>query len=556
MRNHFIKEIGLSIVLMGVTMSCNDFLDKQPLSSIADTNFWKNENDAKLALVGCYRVQPSWQNHDFQTSSGLLYLDFAGGNGTDKEGSTFSMAGTSTNSSNWPLSEYWMNAYAQIAQYNTFLDNIENCPMDGQKKKVWAAEVQVLRAYSFFNLAFYFQNVPMPLTSLTVEEANTISQTSQADIYNQIEKELKEVIEILPLKQSNEDYGRVTKGVAKVLLSRVYLAKNDYVNASSILQSIIADGVYELDKSEGRDSYEKLFQIGGEYSSEIIFFTQRAKDLYVTAWLQYLYPECYGGWHQYSVYNELVREYFCVDGKSIEDSPLYNEEDPYVNRDIRLYASVFMPPLGTFEGQTYNGVTYDCFNGANTNDSYNRYTRFNGYCPKKGFDPSVLNSNLLQSYEYTPIFRYAEVLLSYLEAVNEASPSSVTQALPDLTINDVRDRVGLPPYSMVDLSSQDIVREAVRKERRVELAFEGLRYFDILRWGTASELLNHTFTGVKLSDNPDDRNYRGAGSTASAVDENLYYQFEKREWAPYNRYFPIPQGDMNINKNLIQNDGY
>ena len=146
-------------------MSCNDFLDKQPLSSIADTNFWKNENDAKLALVGCYRVQPSWQNHDFQTSSGLLYLDFAGGNGTDKEGSTFSMAGTSTNSSNWPLSEYWMNAYAQIAQYNTFLDNIENCPMDGQKKKVWAAEVQVLRAYSFFNLAFYFQNVPMPLTS-------------------------------------------------------------------------------------------------------------------------------------------------------------------------------------------------------------------------------------------------------------------------------------------------------------------------------------------------------------------------------------------------------
>lgn len=138
----------------------------------------------------------------------------------------------------------------------------------------------------------------------------------------------------------------------------------------------------------------------------------------------------------------------------------------------------------------------------------------------------MLNSNLLQSYEYTPIFRYAEVLLSYLEAVNEASPSSVTQALLDLTINDVRDRVGLPPYSMVDLSSQDIVREAVRKERRVELAFEGLRYFDILRWGTASELLNHTFTGVKLSDNPDDRNYRGAGSTASAVDENLYYQFE------------------------------
>ena len=90
----------------------------------------------------------------------------------------------------------------------------------------------------------------------------------------------------------------------------------------------------------------------------------------------------------------------------------------------------------------------------------------------------------------------------------------------------------------------------------MELAFEGLRYYDVLRWGIAEKELNHTFTGVKLSDDPQARNYRGRGATASPVDENMYYQFEKRTWAPHNRYFPIPQNDLNVNKNLKQNEGY
>ena len=555
MKTNLLKNIMVAAMFMGVATSCEDFLDKQPLTAISTATFWENENDAKMALVACYRTQNSWQNHDFQTTSGLLYLDFCGGNGCDKEGNATSMAGTSTNSDNWPISEYWMNAYTRITSCNIFLDNVVNCPMDEGKKAQWSAEVKVLRAYLFFNLAYYFQNVPMPLTTLTVEEANTIAPTLQADVYAQIISDCKESIELLPLKQPDADYGRVTKGVAKVLLSRVYLAQGDFENASSILRSVMDDGVYEIDKTQGNDSYERLFQIGGEYSPEIIYFTQRAKDLFTCAWFQYLYPECYGGWHQYAVYNELVRDYFCSDGKSIEESPLYNEDDPYANRDLRLYASVFMPPLGTFEGQTYNGITYDCFNGPNTNDSYNRYTWFNGYSAKKGFDPSVM-SDLQNSYEYTPIFRYAEVLLSYLEAMNEFSPSSVDQSMLDETINQIRNRVNLPSYTMAELSSQDKVRQAVRKERRVELAFEGLRYFDVIRWGIAKEVLNHTFTGVKLSDNPADRNYRGDGENAAAVDENMYYQFEKREWTDRNRYFPIPQRDMNINKNLIQNDGY
>jgi hypothetical protein len=148
------------------------------------------------------------------------------------------------------------------------------------------------------------------------------------------------------------------------------------------------------------------------------------------------------------------------------------------------------------------------------------------------------------------------VLLSYLEALNESNPGAVDQTVLDLTINDIRNRVKLPKYQKGDLPTQEDVRKAVRKERRVELAFEGFRYFDILRWGIAEQELNHTFTGVKLSDDPDAPNYRGSGSAASPVDQDMYYQFETRTWSAHNRYFPIPQSERNVNKNLEQNEGY
>ena len=543
--------------LLGGVYGCSDLLDKYPQSSISDGNFWTGESDAYLALVGCYRFQTGWSHDDFATPQGLLYLDLAGGNGAEKENFTTLMASTNTLSTNSNLQWYWNNAYTQIAKYNNFLDNVVNCPMSSEEVRAqWMAEAKCLRAYFLFYLAFHFKDVPMPLTTLTLEEANTISQTPQSDVYNQVETDLLEAIEVLPNEYEASEYGRFTKGAARTLLSRVYLAQDKWSEAASVLKDVIDSGLYELDRRNGTDSYEKLFQIGGEYSPEMIFCIMGIEDLYTTSRYQYLYPECaYGGWHQFAVYNELVKEYFCTDGKDIKTSSVYNDNDPYVNREIRLYASVFLPPLGSYPGTKYNDITYDCFNGPNTADSYNRYTLFNGYCPKKGCDPSITN-NLGSTPTYTPLMRYAEVLLSYLEALNEANPSDVTQSVLDQTINDIRNRVNLPDYTKAELASQEAVRQAVRKERRVELAFEGFRYFDVLRWGIADKELNHTFTGVKLSDNPADRNYRGSGSTASPVDEDMYYQFETRTWASHNRYFPIPQSDMNVNRNLKQNEGY
>lgn len=552
-----VAKAGLfALALLLGAAGCSDLLDKEPPSAISNGSFWTGEGDAMLALTGCYRFQTGWSHDDFATPQGLLYLDFAGGNGTEKESFSTLMASSNTVATNGTLRWYWGNAYIQIAKYNTFLENIVNCPMDETKKETWSAEVKCLRAYFLFNLAFYYKDVPMPLKALSVEEANTISQTSQAEVYAQVETDLQSAIGLLPDKYSSEEYGRFTKGAAEVLLSRLYLAQEKWSDAATVLRNVINSGVYELDRRNGEESYDKLFQIGGEYSPEMIFCIMGVKDLYTNSRYQYLYPEAaYGGWHQFAPYNELVKEYFCADGKGIETSEVYDENDPYVNRDLRLYASIFLPPLGSYPGTKYNDVTYDCFKGANTSDYYSKFTLFNGYCPKKGCDPSIIN-NLGSTPTYTPLMRYAEVLLSYLEALNESQPDAVDQSILDLTVNDIRDRVKLTGLKRTDIATQELVREAVRKERRVELAFEGLRYYDILRWGIAEKELNHTFTGVKLSDDLNARNYRGSGSAASPVDEDMYYQFEKRTWSSHNRYFPIPQNDLNVNKSLKQNEGY
>lgn len=547
------KLLVVTLLTVG-TVGCSDFLELQPPAEISDANFWTGEGDAKLALVGCYRFSSGWSNDNFDSAQGLLYLDFSGGNGTEKENFTTNMASSNTVATNGNLNGYWRSSYEKLAKYNTFLDNIVTCPMDENKKTQWIAEVKTLRAYFLFNLAFYFQNVPMPLTTISVEEANTMAQSSQADVYAQVESDLKESISVLPLEQKDANLGRISKGAARTLLARLYLAQNKFAEAAAVLKDIIDSNVYALDRRNGDDSYEKFFHDGGETSPEAIFSILGLKDKFTNVRYIYMLPEMAGGWHQFAVYNELVKSYFAADGKSIDESEIYDDNDPYVNRDIRLYATVFLPPLGTYPGTTFQGKTYNCYLGPNTADSYNRYTLFNGYCPKKGADPEY--TDIWNNYTHTPLMRYAEVLLSYLEAVNEATPGAVDQALLDVTINDVRDRVKLPGYSKVELNSQEAVREAVRNERRVELAFEGLRYFDVLRWGVAKELLNHTFTGVKLSDDPSAPNYRGSGASASPVDEDMYYQFENRMWSDHNRYFPIPQNELNVNKNLKQNSGY
>ena len=152
--------------------------------------------------------------------------------------------------------------------------------MDQIKKEKWIAEVKTIRAYFFFYLAFHFKDVPMPLTTLSIEEANTIMQTSQNDVYKQIENDLESAIQVLDIKHSDADYGRHTKGSARVLLSRVYMAQNKWGETASILKDVIDSGQYELDRRNGDQSYENYSNRVVNRVGDDILQTRNKRSLY------------------------------------------------------------------------------------------------------------------------------------------------------------------------------------------------------------------------------------------------------------------------------------
>jgi hypothetical protein len=314
------------------------------------------------------------------------------------------------------------------------------------------------------------------------------------------------------------------------------LAGKNWTAAAETYKKIIDFDCYHIESN-----FKELFWESNEINDEFILTSQYKEDDYGHVMLQYLYPETWGGWHQFSPYNELVKEFECTDGLSIEDSPLYDPNNPYENRDPRLDYTVMISDRTTFKGKTFVSRP-----GSESSDRITRYD-WSGYCINKFMD-EVFDGNLMNYGGNFPVIRYAEVLLGYLEASLEAE-NTISQSLLDLTVNKVRgrDAVGMPPVTTTD---SEKLREIIRRERRVEFAFEGLRYYDILRWGIAAEELNKQFTGMKLTNDPD--NY-----TEFPVDDQGYLLYQKRNFKKgINELWPIPQAEIDINDNLIQNTGY
>lgn len=523
------------ILLIFFSTGCKkDFFDKQPLDAISDGSFWQNETDANLALTGCYRVEPQWGAEDFWTSRGLLVLDLAGGNGGDKERESQGLNDGSLNSAYWLVGAHWTNAYRKVSSCNYFLDNIGKVKMDEGKKAIMTAEARTIRAFQFFNLALYWGDVPLPKTTLNIEEANTISRSPKAEVWAFAEKELIESAAILPAESVK---GRITKGAALAILGRLQMAEKKWSDAAVTYKKVIDLGVYIIDPQ-----YEELFWEVKEDSKEMVLSTQYQVDVFPNVNLQFLFPTINGGWHQYSPYNNLVKVYECTDGKTIDQSPLYDVNNPYNNRDPRLDATIFISGRTVFKGQTYESRP-----GYGSVDQFSLYN-YSGYLIKKGCDANF-SGNMMNSGVNVPIIRYSEVLLSYLESMLE-SGAAIDQALLDKSINLVRGRaaVHMPPVTETD---KDKLRVIVRRERRVELAFEGPRYFDILRWGIASdELTNVSFTGLKLTND-------AAHYTTYPVDNEGYYKWEVKHFKKgINELWPIPLSERQVNKNLTQNTGY
>lgn len=531
----YIKTGFFAVLLIFSISSCQkDLFNKQPLDAISDETFWKTEADANLALVGCYHTGTGFAGEDFWMPRALLYLDLMAGNGSEKELIPDHMTDGTLNSTYWVPGAYWQHAYQKITTCNNFLGHINDISIDAAKKATMIAEVHTIRAYEYLNLALYFGDVPLVQKVLTIDEANSVSRTPRQEVYDFLESDLKASYPNLPVTTSQS--GKITKGAALALLGRLQMLEKKWTDAATTYKLIIDANTYSIDPK-----YKELFWEAGEASNEIILSSQFQPDLYNHVLPQYLYPETYGGWHQFSPYNELAKDFECTDGKTITVSPLYDKNNPYANRDPRLDYTLLISDRSVFKG-----ITYISRPGTSSPDRFNRYN-WSGYCISKFMDPNFSGSLMNYGGNFS-IIRYAEVLLSYLESKME-SGAAIDQSLLDLTINKVRGRaaVNMPPVTTTDPSA---LRTIIRRERRVEFAFEGLRYYDLLRWGTIATELNKQFTGMKLTNSP-------ATYTDYPVDNEGYLIYQKRNFVTgKNELWPIPQSERDINKNLTQNPGY
>lgn len=529
-------------LLVCLSSGCQkDLLDKQPLDQLSTATFWETQSDATLALTGVYNTGASYSDgpmYDFwKPDTYIRLLDLTTDNGYEKDNLVGDLNNGNRTSTYSPVNLLWQSSYQKIARCNNFLEHIDAVKMDATQKAAMIAEVKTIRAYDYFYLAFYWGDVPLVTKLLSINEANSVTRTPRNEMIDFVLTELQSAINDLPEIRPDKEKGRITKAAALAILGRVQMSERLWPDAVKTYKQIIDMNIYKIDPQ-----FKTLFEVAGENSSEIILSLKRMQNVFGTLVQRSCIPFMYGGFHQFNVYNSIVESFECTDGKTIQESPLYDPNHPYVNRDPRLYASVFIPEFTVFRGQLY--VAHP--------DSVKAKDRlplraWSGYALKKFVDESYTGPVTSYGGDF-PLIRYAEILLSYLETNIEAG-LPITQALLDQTINQVRGRtsVNMPPITETDPVK---LTPILRNERRVELAFEGLRLYDLFRWHIAHIVLDNKFYGMKLTNNP-------SGYTAFPIDNNGYFLCREMNFRENTDYlFPIPQAERDINSNLTQNPGY
>ncbi len=545
--------IGMAALL---TTSCSDFLDTNPKDALSPATTWKSQDDADKFLVGCYN---NWQdNYDsgWGWDGFLLYWDGASDFGYDQfswEGYTAIGNGTLTASSG----RDWYS-FTIVRRCNEFLANIDNCNIsDEAVKNDMKAQARWIRAYRYFLMNWNYGGVPIIENYATAEEA-TVARNSEQEVKEFIEKELDELVNDINVGPSAS--GRIAKGAALALRMREALYYGDYSTALDRAQKIIDLGLYALDSD-----YSNLFKVAGQNSSEIILAVQAVENDYYNDVIGRMYNNADGGWSSIVPTYALVDAYEMANGMTIDEAGSgYDATHPFANRDPRLAMTVTFPGSdyinGSGKNAIYNSLDKEIDGNANANymtaaDNASK----TGLTWAKYLAPMNQYSDIWNTTCQPIVFRYAEVLLTYCEASNELTgPSAQVYNY----LNAIRQRAGMPKVDEAKYNTKDKLRELIRRERSVELAGEGLRRDDILRWKDtngkmlAETVLNGTLErriGTVNMDASVDPGMRATINVNASAEEK---KIETRTFKTTNRYLPIPQGALDANTKLTQNDGY
>ncbi len=531
MKNNIKLLIMSAVLALGVSACVS--LDTPPHDKETDLTYWETDPNAAISVLNtCYNYMA---NMDEQ-----LYSDGMTDNAhVKRDGFTQDIGNGSYSTADGYVRGVWNGRYSGIFYCNQLLNNIDKVPsLDADLKKRYIGEAKVLRAYNYYELYTKFGDVPYLTTVISVEDSKNVSRTPRAEVLNNVISELKEVIdgEYLPASYSGDDRGRITKWAAKSLLAKVHLFEGNWAEVKNITSDIMKNGGFQL-----FGSYAGLFEIANEYNCEVILDAQYTPSSREHNMLYNIVPPSLGGYSMLAPLKSLVDSYIMLNGKAITEAGSgYNANKPFENRDPRLKATVM------YTGNSYilpdgSEAVINCDEGR---DGFNTTSdvSMTGYYIKKWWDNTYRAS--FMSGLNPIIIRYADILLMNAEALAELGEFNETAW--NATIKLIRSRAGFTDAGAVNYPSgltKDKAIELIRQERRAELAFEGTRHKDIIRWRIAEKVLKGWCHGI----------YTGA----AVGTDNGFVRVEQRTFDPAKHYlWPIPQAERDLNKNLTQNTGW
>ncbi|HOB84810.1 MAG TPA: RagB/SusD family nutrient uptake outer membrane protein [Bacteroidales bacterium] len=559
MKTHY-KFFILLLTILPFTGCDKQILDLESLTEPVDATFFSNEKELELALTGTY-------NSLIRMNYGVAYQLAIDNGGSDigiSRGCEFDELGAGTHSAqSGTYSSLYSFYYRGIARANNLIQNMERSKdvVSEERFNQIKAQALVLRAYFYHYLIEFFGDVPYIEAVVTKPEDGLIPRTAKTEVVTKLLADLQTAAASLPLTWAEK--GRITKGVALGLRARIALYNGLYTEAASS-----AKAVMDIEQGSGYSlytNYQNLFQRAGEGSPEIML-AMPFKDGFQTTTGYALGSRNAGSYTVMAPTQSMIDSYEASDGLPIDESTVYNPSKPFENRDPRLKASIITPQSAwagfIFESHP-DSVTFRLVNGtlAGSNKDCRKASwpaAFCGYAWKKYNDEAAQKDKVLWSEIDFSLMRYAEILLTYAEARIESGTidESVLTA-----INRVRARAygvnvaDIGNYPEITTTDQAELRKIIRRERKVELANEGFRLFDIRRWRIAEKVMPVKIYGRILNEKTatlippiDDDGFVSYESVQSQYDLNTDARFPNAQNRLFNKnrdyLCPIPQAEI------------
>lgn len=573
MKNIFKLYIVAALVISQT--GCNKALDLKPINEISDASFWKNASQFQLAANQFYTYERT-------------FTDVINDNPHADRRSDFFWAGGSNPFSNGtnaiPLTDAnWDTAFSRIRATNYLLDRASTYSNQADIAQS-VAEAKFFRAYIYFDLLQQYGDVPIVDKLVAINSPTlTGSRDPRDKVVDFIVADLESAIAMLPVESAigASDKGRVSKGAAQAFLGRVALYegtwqefRNNPTRANALLDkaisncsAVITSGEYQLfAPAVLGDSAQKYMFILENQKSNPASITKSANKEYILA----------------NRYDQMLRQigfnvtktvqanvlfltrkfanmYLCQDGLPIDKSPLFQgyatTTSEFTNRDNRMRYNMVMDRQYLWSNQVIGSRVTWIGDAADIANSLGRFdaVRGTGYHTQKWAAERQVPDQQ-EGFDY-PVIRYAEVLLNYAEAVFERN-GAIADADLDISLNLVRNRVNttMPKLSNALVSGNGLdMRTEIRRERNIELYFEGFRVDDLKRWKTAEtempmDLQGITWTGTQWQSR--------WPAISGSISGGIYRVESNRNWAAKNYLLPIPSKQIQLNSNLAQSPGW